>query len=131
MDHVFQHFIYNWRNLAPILRDQQELGAHTDVVEYRLENISTFRWTHHGVRPMGSETVNQCFACHRLKTLKPKVNENVTQVVLKCSQCNYAAEYNFPDGWSWVNGIPAKGDERGAWIVRVEPAEGEVQMDVT
>ena len=53
MEIGLQHFIYNRHNLEPILRGQQELGAHNDVVEFQQNKISTFKWTHHGTRPMG------------------------------------------------------------------------------
>jgi NADH:ubiquinone oxidoreductase subunit F (NADH-binding) len=66
---------------------------------------------------MGSGFVNQCPGCHRLKTLKPAANEDVTQVIMKCSSCKSTTRYNFPEGWKWVSGPPVKGDERGAWIV--------------
>ena len=35
MDLALQHFIYNWRNLAPVVHYQQELGMHTNIIEFQ------------------------------------------------------------------------------------------------
>jgi hypothetical protein len=131
MEIGLQHFIYNRRNLEPILRGQQELGAHTDVVEFQQNKISTFKWTHHGTRPMGFGFLNQCSVCHHLQTLKPTVNKDHTQIVMKCSICIKTTTYDFPHGWNWVNNPPVKGDERGAWIVYVESLGDKDMMDLT
>jgi hypothetical protein len=120
MDIAIQHFIYNRSSLEPIIHGQQELGAHTDILEFRSDKLSTFRWTHHGARPLGFEFINQCAGCLCLKTLKPSVFDNDTRVVLQCSICKKNTTYNFPHGWSWTHDPPMKDDERGAWIVRVE-----------
>lgn len=130
MEFALQHFVYDRDSLVPILRGQQELGAHTDVVEFQGNKTSTFRWTHHGARPMGFGFVNQCANCHFLQTLKPTINRKDTEVVMKCSNCNYTTTYNFPRGWNWVAKPPAKGDDRGAWIFRVEFLSDEDAMDV-
>jgi hypothetical protein len=130
MDFALQYFIYDRTNLFPILRGQQELGAHTDVIEFQPGKISTFRWTHHGSRPMGFGIVDQCAGCHYLKTLKPIVIENGAQISLKCSNCKKNTTYRLPSGWEWINNPPVKGDERGAWIVRIELHEDGVVMDV-
>ena len=87
MEIGLQHFIYNHPSLEPILCGQQELGAHTNVVEFQQNRISTFKWTHHGMHLMGFGFINQCTACHHLQTLKPTVNRDHTQIVMKCSIC--------------------------------------------
>ena len=129
MEIGLQHF--NRRNLEPILRGQQELGAHTDVVEFQQSKISTFRWTHHGTRPMGFSFINQCIGCHHLQTLTPSVKKDHTRILMKCSFCERITTYNFPQGWNWANNPPVKGDERGAWIVRVEALGDKDVMDMT
>ena len=78
---------------------------------------------------MGSGFINQCAECHHLKTLKPIAVE-VTQLTLQCSFCNKRATYRLPEGWNWVSGPPVKGDERGAWIVRVDFLESEDMVDM-
>lgn len=129
MDIVIQHFIYNRNNIDSILRGHHELGAHTDVLDFRSDKLLTFRWTHHGARPLGFEFVNQCAACLRLKTLKPTAFDKDTRVVLECSVCKKKTTYTFPRGWSWTHGPPIKGDARGAWIVCVESYECVAAMD--
>lgn len=131
MELGLQHFIYNRPSLAPILRDQQELGAHTDVIDFQPGQITTFRWTHPGARPMGSRFVNQCSSCQRLKTLKPTDGKDRRQITLKCSFCNNATQFTLPPEWDWVNGIPVKGEERGAWIVCKDIQGDEAIMDTT
>jgi hypothetical protein len=118
MDVALQYYIYNRSNMGSILRDHQELGAHTDVIEIQPTNISTFRWTHHGARPMGFGFVKQCAKCHYLDTLKPTEVEDNSHVVISCRNCDLTTRYNFPRGWTWAQKPPAKGDDRGAWIVR-------------
>lgn len=129
MEFGLQHFIYNRSSLASILRDQQELGAHTDVIEFQPGQISTFRWTHPGARPMGSRFINQCSSCQRLKTRKPIDSKDKRQITLKCTFCSDATKFTLPAEWDWVNGIPVKEDERGAWIVRKEAQGDEDMMD--
>jgi len=131
MDIAIQFFIYGRTNLASILRCQQELGAHTDIIEFQPKKTSTFRWTHHGSRPMGFGIVDQCASCHHLKTLKPIVIEDDAQIVLKCSNCKNSTTYRLPSEWKWVDKPPLKGDERGAWVVRIDSHEGGVIMDTT
>lgn len=131
MDLELQHFIYDRTNLVFILRGQQELGAHTDIIEFQSGKISTFRWTHHGSRPMGFGFVDQCSNCHHLGTLKPIVIQDDAEVALKCSNCKEKTVYKLTSGWKWVNKPPLKGDERGAWIVRVDLYKDEVMMDIT
>lgn len=106
-----------------ILREQQELGAHTDVIEFQKGKISTFRWTHPGARPMGVPVTKQCRSCHRLKTMAPIVSQDGLKITLRCSECRAEQIYDFPSGWKWVSYPPVKGDERGAWIVRVDETE--------
>lgn len=130
MDIALQHFIYKRTNLAHILQDQQELGAHTDIIEIQSRKISTFRWSHPGARPMGFDISNQCSICARLKTFKPTVSPSKTQVSLECTSCKNIAVYEFPTGWNWVNGPPTKSDIRGAWLVQVNSQEDEVLMDI-
>jgi hypothetical protein len=131
MDLTLQIFIYNRNNIAYILRGQQELGAHTDVVEFQPNKVSVFRWTHHGARPMGFRVIIQCTACQHLKTLKPLTDENDnTRLLLKCSNCQKSTAYKLLEGWKWAISSPAKGDERGAWIVRVDFYEEDEAMDV-
>jgi hypothetical protein len=129
MDVALQHFIYNRTNLAHILQDQQELGAHTDIIEIQPKKISTFRWSHPGARPMGFEIYNQCSTCARLKPFKPTVNSSKTQISLECTSCKKITVYKFPTGWNWVNGAPTKSDTRGAWMVQVNSQEEDL-MDI-
>jgi hypothetical protein len=121
MDFALQHFIYNNGSLGPILRGRQELGAHTDIIKFKLNEVSTFRWTHHGACPMGFGFVDQCTNCHFLQTLKLTIYKDDTEVVMKCSNCKHTTAYNFPHGWNWVTKPRIKGDDRGAWILHVEP----------
>ena len=110
MDPALQHFIYNQGNLAPVICDQQELGAHTDMIEFQSEKISTFRWTHPGACPMGYGISNQCPFCNRLKTLKPTIIHNTSQTSLACKFCDYSKIYDQPLGWDWIYGPSTKND---------------------
>ena len=130
MDVGLQHFIYNRTNLSHILVDQQELGAHTDIVEFQSTKVSTFRWTHPGTRPMGVSISKQCSACSCLRTLKPIVSSDNSQVMLKCTICKKTTVYAFPSGWEWAHRSPDKNDARGSWLVLVEPQENEDLMHV-
>jgi hypothetical protein len=120
MDIGLQQFIYKRGKLSYTLRDHQELGAHTDIVEFRQDKVLTFVWTHPGARPMGHRITNQCPSCHRLKTMGPKVSNNGRNVILKCSGCQEDKSYDLPSGWVWATRAPVKGDERGGWIFRVD-----------
>lgn len=132
MEVALQHFIYDRYNLGSILRDHQELGAHTDVVEFLRNETITYRWTHHGSRPMGFELINQCTTCRRLKPWKITAVEDNYRVELKCTtqNCGTKIAYTFPREWKWVSGPPIKSDERGAWIVRTDAQENKDAMDV-
>ncbi|KAF8800814.1 hypothetical protein BYT27DRAFT_7116607, partial [Phlegmacium glaucopus] len=130
MDLGLHHFIYNCTKLNNLLLDQQELGAHTNIVEFCPRNVSTFKWSHPGSRPMGVGISKQCHRCGWLKTMNPTVSMDNLKVVLKCSQCKSMNTYNFPTGWKWVHG-PAKRDERGSWMVFVDSEENKNVMDTT
>lgn len=131
MDLGLQHFIYGRSNIAHIVRDQQELGAHTDVIEFQSRKTSTFRWTHPGARPMGFGISNQCPSCDRLKTVKPIPNKNKYQASMACNVCDYSKDYDCPSGWDWTYGPPIKGDVQGAWLVHVTTEGHDNFMDVT
>jgi hypothetical protein len=118
MDISLQHFIYNRTKLDSILLECQELGAHTNIIEFKSGEIQTFMWTHPGARPMGVGISPQCKGCGRLKTAKPTVNPDGSSVVLKCSVCHLIQTYNIPDGWNRVHG--SKDDGRGTWLVHID-----------
>lgn len=110
MDIGLNHFVYDRKSIHHILRDNQTLGAHTNIVEIRKNTITTFKWTHPGVRPMGEPITKQCQACMRLRTKSPIVS-NSLKVQLRCSGCGMSDIYEFPAGWKWVDGPPSKADE--------------------
>ncbi|KAF8800473.1 hypothetical protein BYT27DRAFT_7117398 [Phlegmacium glaucopus] len=130
MDLGLHHFIYNRTKLDNLLLDQQELGAHTNIVEFHPQNVSTFKWSHPGARPMGVGISKQCHRCGWLKTMNPTVSMDNLKVVLKCSQCKFMNTYDFPTGWKWVHG-PAKRDEHGSWMVFVDSEENKNVIDTT
>jgi transcription elongation factor Elf1 len=130
MNVALQHFIYNRTNLTHILQDEQELGAHTDIIEIQSKTISTFRWSHPGARPMGFGVSNQCPDCNHLKPFKPNINPSKTQVSLECTFCKNKVDYDFPNGWKWLNGPPTKSDIRGSWLVHVDSKTDEEPMDI-
>jgi hypothetical protein len=96
MNLAIQHFIYKHTNLAHLFSDHQELDAHTDIIEFQSTKISTFRWSHPGLHPMGIRLSNQCSQCSRLKSFKPTFNTNKSKVSLECMFCKDTMEYDFP-----------------------------------
>jgi hypothetical protein len=131
MDIALTNFIYDRLGLDSILRQHQELGAHTNVIEFQRGKVSTFRWTHPGARPMGEDIAGQCCECNRLKTTSPKVSQDKNTIIIKCTFCKFEKAFNFPPDWTWVSGPPLKGDERGAWLVRVDEVRDINAMDTT
>jgi len=130
MDLALNHFIFDCINFALILRDQQVLGAHTDVIVFQPGVIKTFRWAHPGARPMGNSISNQCPGCHRLKTLTPIHIGDPSSNVLTCSGCKWNETYKIPNGFVWCHGASAcKGEDRGAWLVENDLDGGD--MDTT
>lgn len=125
MDLGLHNFVYDRPNLNMILRDHQDLGAHTNIIEFKRGQMTTFMWTHPGLRPMGFSISKQCIECKRLKTLRPTVNSDHSQVTLRCSICKNSRIFAFPTGWKWSHQAPAKGDERGGWLIKVEPVQGQ------
>jgi len=119
MDLALNQFVLDRINFINVIREHQALGAHTDIIVFQFDGISTYRWTHPGARPMGNSTSNQCPGCHRLKTPSPKKdNDNRFSSVLRCSACGLEQTFNVPDGFKWCHGeSPVKGGERGAWMV--------------
>lgn len=112
------HFIYNRTNLEPILLECQELGAHTNVIEFKSAKAHTFTWMHPGACPMRVGISHQCIRCSCLRTVKPITGSIDSAAVLKCSVCGNVQTYSFPTGWNWVQG--GKGDRQGAWLVRID-----------
>ncbi|KAF8199436.1 hypothetical protein BJ912DRAFT_948987 [Pholiota molesta] len=110
------HFIYDRKTLKHLLRDNQILGAHTDVVQYKADSYTTFKWTHPILRPMGEHIVPQCPTCHRIRIFNI-LKTTPEFITLKCSfsSCDYRCSYYFPAKTKWVFGPSTKDDERGAW----------------
>ncbi|KAF8813074.1 hypothetical protein BYT27DRAFT_7085341, partial [Phlegmacium glaucopus] len=129
MDIGLHLFIYNRIKLDHILQEQQELGAHTNIVEFQPGKTLTFMWTHPGARPMGVGVSNQCFRCNRLKTMKPTSNQLNSEITLQCTICNFSKIFYFPSGWKWICGPPTRGDARGAWMVFTDVRKDENWMD--
>ena len=118
MDVALQNFIHGRLDLRKIMKAQQVLGAHTDVVVFEPGKITRFKWTHPSIRPMGSDISRQCKKCYYLKTLKVlNTNDNST-TKLKCSNCLREKEYEKSKEWSWADGSLVKGDERGCWLMQ-------------
>ena len=118
MDVALQNFIHGRLDLRKIMKAQQVLGAHTDVAVFEPGKITRFKWTHPSIRPMGSDISRQCKKCYYLKTLKVlNTNDNST-TKLKCSNCLREKEYEKSKEWSWADGSPVKGDERGRWLMQ-------------
>jgi hypothetical protein len=117
---ALSHFIFDRPKLENLLRDHQNLGAHTDIIQFKRGNVTTFRWTHPGTCPLGFGINNQCPTCKRLKTRVPKPSSDHSLVLLKCAECKNETTYNLPPPWRWVHSPPTKGDERGAWIALPE-----------
>lgn len=120
MDLALHNFVYDRPNLSNILRDHQDLGAHTNIIDFQPGRISTFMWIHAGLRPMGVGISKQCLDCKRFKTLHPTVNSEYSEIDITCSACDKSRKFTFPAGWKWTQKPPVKGDERGAWLVKVE-----------
>jgi hypothetical protein len=101
MSFTLNHFIFDRINMVLILREQQILGAHTDVILFEPKVITTFKWTHPGARPMGNDTPCsiQCPDCHRLKTPSPQVTTDRNVIRLKCSECPWKDDYSVPTGF--------------------------------
>ena len=123
MTFTLNHFVYDRINMALILRDQQILGAHTDVILFEPTVITTFKWTHPGARPMGNDTPCsiQCPNCHRLKTISPKQTTDLNVIRLKCKKCSWEDNYSIATGFKWCKGQSSKdGSDRGAWLFKTE-----------
>ena len=125
MSLALAHFIFDQPKLENLLRDHQNLGAHTDIVQFKRGNITTFRWTHAGARPLGFGVNNQCPNCQRLKTREPRPSSDNSNVLLRCSSCKHETMYSLPPKWMWVHDPPVKGDGRGAWIALPETHEAQ------
>lgn len=128
MDLALSHFIFNRPKIENILHDHQNIGAHTDIVQFQAGIVTTFRWTHPGARPLGFGVYNQCLNCKRLKTQTAKPNDDHSKILLKCRECKAEFVFNLERGWRWVRTPPAKGDVRGAWLVLTEVR---AEMDTT
>lgn len=123
MELAQNQFVFDRINLFLVIRGQQVLGAHTDIILFQPEVVKTFRWTHPGARPVGNDTPSsiQCPKCHRLRTTSPKFSEDPNSITLKCSNCSWNEIFTIPVGFSWCQGEAlTKGGERGAWLVKTE-----------
>lgn len=120
MDIGLHHFIYDRLNFKNILKDKQDLGAHTDIAIFQPGRITTFAWIHPGIRPMGFDISKQCPECQYLKTLHPTISQGHLTTTLKCENCKKIFVYTFPTGWKWAHGPPVKGDQRGSWIISTD-----------
>ena len=124
MELAQNQFVFDRINLFLVLRGQQVLGAHSDIISFEPEVVKTFRWTHPGARPVGNDTSSsvQCPECYRLRTISPKFSsEDLNSVTHKCSKCPWKKTFTVPVGFSWCQGeASAKGGERGAWLVKIE-----------
>ncbi|EDR03103.1 uncharacterized protein LACBIDRAFT_307567 [Laccaria bicolor S238N-H82] len=129
MDLALQNYVHDRIGLINVLREQQALGAHTDVVLFQPNAITTFRWTHPGARPMGNDTPAsiQCPECSGFKTSPKSTRQQPS--ILKCEDCPWSATYTLPEGFRWCQGeSPTNGLERGAWIQKVEKTEDKMEV---
>ena len=123
MELAQNQFVFDRINLFHVIRGQQVLGAHTDIILFQPEVVKTFRWTHPGARPVGNDTPSsiQCPECHRLRSTSPKFSDEPDSITLKCSKCSWKELFTVPVGFSWCPGEAlTKGGERGAWLVKTE-----------
>ena len=120
MDISLQHFVHDHLHLNTIIREHQDLGAHTNVVVFEPGQVTTFMWTHPTVRPMGNEISKQYQQCYRLRTFRITDIEDHSKTILKCTWCKHAITYAVPIGWEWLHDPPVKGDDRGRWLINIE-----------
>lgn len=127
MELAQNQFIFNRFSLFLVLRGQQVLGAHTDIILFQPDAIKTFRWTHPGACPAGNDTSSssQCPECHCLRTTSPKLTKDPNSVILECSKkgshCPWKKTFTVPVGFSWCHGEAMnKEGERGAWLLKTE-----------
>jgi hypothetical protein len=133
MELALNQYVFDRINLFLVIRGQQVLGAHTDIILFQPEVVKIFRWTHPGARPMGNHTSGsiQCPDCHRLRTTSPKFTTDPNSIILKCSKCPWEETYTVPVGFKWCQGEAAtKGGERGAWLVKIENDTSGENMEV-
>jgi hypothetical protein len=123
MEVALKCFIYNRWSLAPILRDRQELGAHTGVLEFAVGKVRTFLWSHPIKRPLGQPAPSQCPGCDRLKPWTAKPNSNHSIIILDCSHCHHILTYQLPADATWSFKHADQKDERGAWLCQTEKVE--------
>ncbi|KAF8799478.1 hypothetical protein BYT27DRAFT_7120691, partial [Phlegmacium glaucopus] len=62
MDIGLHLIIYNHIKLDHILQEQQDLGVHTNIVEFQPSKTLTFMWIHPSAHPMGVGVSNQCLS---------------------------------------------------------------------
>ena len=122
MDVCLNHFVYERKQLSHVFQENQILGAHTDVVIFTNNKITTFRWTHAAIRPMGFQVSKQCpnTKCNYLKPGLPSISKDQSYVNLECSICHHLRTFHFPKGWNWVKGHNLQDKDRGAWIYFTE-----------
>jgi hypothetical protein len=129
-DLAVKGFVYSRWSLEPILRDRQELGAHTGVLEFSAGRVRTFLWSHPIKRPLGQAAASQCPDCGRLKPWNVKINQDHSNIILQCSYCTKTSEYQLPANATWPFKPPARNDERGAWLCITEKAEVQESEDL-
>ena len=122
MNVTFNNFVYRRKQLHLALEDDQTLGSHTDIAVFTSNKITTFRWTHARVRPMGYHIAKQCpnEDCRSFKVEIPRSLNNQKHAEIVCSSCKNRQPFDFPTNWNWVRTPNDKEPERGGWIQRIE-----------
>ena len=89
MDISFTNFVYDRMKLDLI---NQELGAHTNIIEIQRGKISMFMWMHPGTCSIRENIANQCCHCWHLKTTIPTVNQGKKSIIIKRMFCRFEKE---------------------------------------
>ncbi len=121
---AYNRFLYGKNDVGSALRDDEQLGPHTDLLCFQCNakghSIKTtttrYFWSHPGQKPFGNPLPTQC-QCLGLRTLNV-VKKTKDRIFLKCRATDCTREWAFdrPPDAEFVSGEYKDDGLHGQWL---------------
>ena len=126
---TFSHnrFLYKRQNVDRSIRDDEQLGAHTDLLCFESMRktegrqagavMTRYVWSHPGLKPFGNLLPTQCLDCWGLQTWDVvKKTKDIILLRCKAKACAYTLDFRRPSALQFVSGKFVDDGRHGQWL---------------
>jgi hypothetical protein len=113
---AYNRFLYGKTDVGSALRDDEQLGPHTDLLCFQCDKATRYFWSHPGQKPFGNPLPTQC-QCHGLRTLVV-AKKTKDRIFLKCraTDCTHELAFDRPPDAEFVTGEYRDDGHHGQWL---------------